>query len=469
MRNWKLFMNNLYRRGHDIQPDAATGSAYSSLLEREAIQSWLINRLASYLAVPAETINIHATFASYGISSRDAVGLSGELARWLGRSLSANLLYDYPSIELVARHLVEPETSSLDKSETPAISTEPIAIVGMSCRFPGGANTIEEFWRLLASGRELIIEVPQTRWDAHQFYDPDPQAPGKMYTRSGGFLPDIDAFDAQFFGISPREALRMDPQQRLLLESAWEAFEHAGIAVDALAGSKTGVFIGMVESHDYARLQEQQDDGAHVNDPYYGLGASSSIAAGRISYLFDLRGPNLTIDTACSSSLVALHLACQSLHNYECNLALVGGVNAVLHPDSMVNFCKMGMLSKDGHCKTFDADADGFVFGEGCGVVVLKRLSEAVEAGDTIFALIRGSAINQDGRSNGITAPNRLAQEQVVRQALLNAHLVPEQIGYVEAHGSGTALGDPIEIGALESVFAPGRSSDQRLLVGSVK
>lgn len=462
-------MSYLSAQGHDVRPDTDMGSVYSSSLECEAIQSWLIKRLANYLVVPADAINIHETFVSYGISSRDAVGLSGDLARWLGRSLSANLLYDYPSIELVARHLVEPETLPPDSRETPTINAEPIAIVGMSCRFPGGANTPEDFWQLLEGGRDAIIEVPQTRWDIHQFYDPDPQAPGKMYTRSGGFLPDIDSFDAQFFGISPREALRMDPQQRLLLEVAWEAFEHAGIAVDALAGSKTGVFIGKVEGHDYARLQEQQGDEAYVNDPYYGLGASSSIAAGRISYLFDLRGPTLTIDTACSSSLVALHLACQSLRNGECNLALAGGVNAILHPDSMVNFCKMGMLSKDGRCKTFDADADGFAFGEGCGIVVLKRLSEAIEAGDTIFALVRGSAINQDGRSNGITAPNRLAQEQVVRQALLNARLIPEQISYVEAHGSGTALGDPIEVGALESVFAPDRLSDQPLLLGSVK
>jgi acyl transferase domain-containing protein/acyl carrier protein len=432
----------------------------------------LIDRLVSHLVIAPAEIDIGETFASYGISSRDAVGLSGDLARWLGCTLSANILYDYPSIEQVTRYLVEPQQEATEKlynEESSSISTEPIAIIGMGCRFPGGVNTPEAFWQLLTSGHDAITEVPHTRWDVERFYNADHQAPGKMYTRAGGFVSDIDSFDAQFFGISPREALRMDPQQRLLLEVAWEAFEHAGIAADELAGSKVGVFVGMVGSHDYARIQEQQGDASYVNDPYYGLGISSSIAAGRISYHFDLRGPSLTIDTACSSSLVALHLACQSLLNHECDLALVGGVNAVLHPGNMVNFCKMSMLAVDGRCKTFDASADGFAFGEGCGIVVLKRVAEAVTAGDTMLALIRGSAVNQDGRSNGITAPNRLAQEQVLRKALQDARLSPEQVSYIEAHGSGTALGDPIEIGALESVFAANRRPDQRLLVGSVK
>ncbi|HEY1353607.1 MAG TPA: beta-ketoacyl synthase N-terminal-like domain-containing protein [Ktedonobacteraceae bacterium] len=461
------------RRHQDLPSSQEEKSRTRSGQADYAIKSWLVERLASYLAVSPAMIDTHEPFASYGISSRDAVEISGDLARWLGRSLSANILYDYPSIDLVTRYLLEPEQQGMQTSPNapcpPPVSEEPIAIVGIGCRFPGGAHTPEAFWHLLREKRDVLSEVPPTRWESARFYDPDPQVPGKMYTRTGGFLADIDGFDARFFGISPREALHMDPQQRLLLEVAWEAFEHAGVAVDTLAGSSTGVFIGMVESHDYARIQEHQSDRSYVDDPYYELGTSSSIAAGRISYLFDLRGPNVTLDTACSSSLVALHLACQSLRTRECQLALAGGVNAILRPEYMVNFCKMRMLSTTGRCRTFDAEADGFIFGEGCGLVVLKRYADALAAGDTIFALIRGSALNQDGKSNGITAPSRLAQEQVVRQALQNARLLPGQISYIEAHGSGTELGDPIEIGALESVFAPDRQPEQRLLVGSVK
>ncbi|HEU5379702.1 MAG TPA: SDR family NAD(P)-dependent oxidoreductase [Ktedonobacteraceae bacterium] len=460
-------------RHQDLSSSQEEQSRFHPGQADHAVKRWLVERLAGYLAVSPATIDTHEPFASYGISSRDAVEISGDLARWLGRSLSANILYDYPSIDLLTRYLVGSEQEeaqiSADASGPLPVSEEPIAIVGIGCRFPGGADTPEAFWRLLREKREALSEVPPTRWESARFYDPDPQAPGKMYTRTGGFLPDIDGFDARFFGISPREALHMDPQQRLLLEVAWEAFEHAGVAVDALAGSSTGVFIGIVENHDYARIQEQQSDRSYVDDPYYELGTSSSIAAGRISYLFDLRGPNVTLDTACSSSLVALHLACQSLRAHECQLALAGGVNAILRPETMVNFCKMHMLSTTGRCRTFDAEADGFVFGEGCGLVVLKRYADALAAGDTIFALIRGSALNQDGKSNGITAPSRLAQEQVIRQALQNARLHPGQMSYIEAHGSGTALGDPIEIGALESVFAPDRQPEQRLLVGSVK
>ena len=446
-------------------------------LDLATVQAWLIACLAELMSIDPATINIHDSFASYGLASIDAISFSGMLEDCFGLTLPDSILYDYPTINALSRFLCQdeaeqerPSTDALPSTiAQPPLSTEPIAIVGIACRFPGGANTAEAFWQLLTEGRDAVSEIPSTRWESDQFYDPDPQTPGKMYTRAGGFLSEIDSFDARFFGISPREALHMEPQQRLLLELAWEAFEHAGIAVETLAGSKTGVFIGMIGNHGYARLQEQQADTSYVDDPYYGLGIAPSIAAGRISYQFDLRGPNLTLDTACSSSLVALHLACQSLQNDECQLALVGGVNAILHPDSMVNLCKMNMLSTTGRCNTFDAEADGFAFGEGCGMIVLKRHSEAIQAGDTIFALIRGSALNQDGKSNGITAPNRLAQEQVVRDALRNAHLAPEQIGYVEAHGSGTALGDPIEIGALESIFAPGRQTDQRLMVGSVK
>ncbi len=234
----------------------------------------------------------------------------------------------------------------------PATTTEPIAVIGLGCRFPG-ADSPEQFWQLLMLGRDAISDIPVDRWDTPSFYDPDPLSPGKMYTRSGGFLENIDGFDAKFFGISPHEARHMDPQQRLLLEVAWETLEHAGLAVDKLAGSLTGVFIGMLHSSEYAHLQTRSDDMSAVNDPYYGIGSSASMAAGRLAYHFDFRGPTMTIDTACSSSLVAMHLACQSLRNQECHLAFVGGVHLVLSPDSMINACKMQMLAVDGHCKTF--------------------------------------------------------------------------------------------------------------------
>ncbi|MBV9790074.1 MAG: SDR family NAD(P)-dependent oxidoreductase [Chloroflexi bacterium] len=346
---------------------------------------------------------------------------------------------------------------------------EPIAIIGVGCRFPGGATTPNAFWQLLASGQEAIGEIPAERWDWREYYDPDPATPDKMYTRWGGFLGDLAGFDNQFFGIAPGEALRMDPQQRLLLEVAWEALENAGQSVDRLARSRTGIYIGIMDSG-YNRLQEHSQGAAACrNDPYFSIGSSSSIASGRLSYILDLQGPNVAIDTACSSSLVATHLACQALRSHECDLALAGGVNAILLPDTFINFCKMNMLAADGRCKTFDASADGFVMGEGCGVVALKRLSDALRDGDPIIALIRGSAVNEDGRSSSQTAPNGLAQQAVVRQALKSAGVQPQQVQYVEAHGSGTALGDPIEIEALGMALTAGRSHEQRLRVGALK
>ncbi|MBV9789524.1 MAG: type I polyketide synthase, partial [Chloroflexi bacterium] len=345
---------------------------------------------------------------------------------------------------------------------------EPIAIVGMSCRFPGGVNTPEEFWDLLSQGGEGIVDVPPERWDSYAFYDPSPDAPGKMYVRHGGFLRDLPAFDAHFFGISPREAQRMDPQQRLLLEVTWEALERAGQRIDGLAGSRTGVFIGIIAGQ-YDQLQASRGDASYMDDPYFSLGSSSSVASGRIAFLLDLQGPNMAIDTACSSSLVALHMACQSLRSGESTMALVGGVNAITLPETMVNACKMRMLAADGVCKTFDARADGFVAGEGCGMIVLKRLSDATRDGDPILAIVRGSAVNEDGRSTNLTAPNGLSQQAVLRQALADARVDPATIGYVEAHGSGTALGDPIEVEALGTVYGQARPADQPLPIGAVK
>ncbi|MTJ54462.1 type I polyketide synthase [Anabaena sp. UHCC 0253] len=345
--------------------------------------------------------------------------------------------------------------------------TEPIAIIGMGLRFPGGVKNPETFWQLLANGKDAITEIPAQRWDVDRYYDPDPDAPGKMYTRYGGFLDAVDQFDPQFFGISPREAIDMDPQQRLLLEVAWEAIENAGIAAEGLKGTQTGLFVGM-SADDYSQLSINFDDLNRL-DAYSGFGTARSIAIGRLAYILGLQGLTMQLDTSCSSSLLGIHLACQSLRSGECNLALAGGVNLMLSPITTILFCKTKALSADGHCKTFDAAADGYARGEGCGMVVLKRLSDAIADNDNILAVIRGSAANHDGKSNGLTAPNGSAQEAVIKQALANARVKPEQIQYVEAHGTGTPLGDPIEVLALGKVFGENRSKQDPLMIGSLK
>ncbi|NEO35907.1 MAG: SDR family NAD(P)-dependent oxidoreductase [Moorea sp. SIOASIH] len=345
--------------------------------------------------------------------------------------------------------------------------SEPIAIVGMGCRFPGGVKDPGSFWQLLKNGVDSITEIPGERWDIKDYYHPDPDVPGKMYTRYGGFLEEVDQFEPQFFGISPREATAMDPQQRLLLEVSWEALEHAGLAPDQLQGSQTGAFMGIC-FEDYSRFSVNSGDPTRM-DAYSSLGNTRSIAAGRLAYIFGFNGPTFFLDTSCSSSLLSVHLACQSLRYRECNLALAGGVNLILTPEATIGFCKLKALSTDGRCKTFDASADGYGRGEGCGILVLKRLSNAIADGDQIFALIRGSAVNHDGKSNGLTAPNGSAQEALLQQALENSRVTPSQIQYVEAHGTGTSLGDPIEVLALGKVLGQGRAQDQPLKIGSVK
>ncbi|WP_129677644.1 type I polyketide synthase [Candidatus Chloroploca sp. Khr17] len=339
--------------------------------------------------------------------------------------------------------------------------TEPIAIIGMACRFPGGVASPEAFWELLAHGVDAITEVPSDRWDMSALLG---EQPGQIRTPYGGFLNEVAGFDAAFFRIAPVEAHAMDPQQRLLLETHWEALERAGISPDALKGSATGIYVGIF-GDDYKLLQAKQGD----LSTYFGTGTSSAVAAGRVAYVLGTSGPALVVDTACSSSLVAVHLACQSLRSGESSLALASGVNLLLSPEVSIAFSQATMLAPDGRCKTFDATADGYVRSEGCGVVVLKRLSDALTDGDTVLAIIRGSAINQDGASNGLTAPNGLAQEAVIRQALAEAGLEPRAIGYVEAHGTGTPLGDPIEVQALEAVYGQDRGLDNPLIVGSVK
>ena len=344
---------------------------------------------------------------------------------------------------------------------------EPIAVIGMACRFPGGADDPDSFWRLLKKGTDAIREVPPDRWDIDALYDPDPDAPGKMYSRHGGFLERADLFDADFFGISPREAVSMDPQQRLLLEVSWEALEDASQPTERLFGSPTGVFVG-ISTFDYASVSLGLKGRGGI-DAYHVSGTVLSVAAGRLSYLLGLTGPCMSVDTACSSSLVGLHLACQSLRNRESSLALAAGVGLILAPEPSINFSKARMLAPDGRCKTFDAKADGYVRGEGCGVVVLKRFADALADGDRVLALIRGSAVNQDGPSGGLTVPSGPSQEAVIRQAVAGSGLEPHQVSYVEAHGTGTPLGDPIEVNALAAALCTGRRPESPLVIGSVK
>ncbi|MGF7179798.1 beta-ketoacyl synthase N-terminal-like domain-containing protein [Tunturiibacter psychrotolerans] len=370
-------------------------------------------------------------------------------------------------LSTVKRALVELRQLRAKLKEAERVRDEPIAIIGMGCRFPGGANNPESLWRMLCNATDCIREVPRDRWDINEFFDSNPDAPGKMSTRWAGFLDDVAQFDADFFGISPREAASLDPQQRLFLEVCWEALEHGGQSPEKLQGSSTGVFLG-IASNDYAQLQMQFGDPAQI-DAYFATGTCHSVAAGRVAYTLGLQGPALAIDTACSSSLVAVHLACQSLRLGECRMALTGGVNVILAPELLINFSKSHMMAADGRCKTFDASADGFVRAEGCGVVVLKRLVDAAADGDNILAVIRGTAVNQDGRSSGLTVPNGSAQQEVIRDALRNASVVPSEVGYVETHGTGTSLGDPIEVHALNAVYGEGRSTEYPLALGSIK
>lgn len=344
------------------------------------------------------------------------------------------------------------------------MAAESIAVIGLGCCFPGARGT-ESYWQLLKHGVDAIREIPLERWDREFFYAESPATPGKMNTRWGGFLEKIDQFDASFFGIVPREAERIDPQQRLLLEVVWEALENGGIVPSQLSGTPTGVFIGISNS-DYARLLTQ--DLASIN-AYNGTGTAFSIAANRISYFLNLKGPSLAIDTACSSSLVALHYACESLRSGESNLCLAGGVNAILSPEATITFSQARMMAADGRCKTFDDSADGYVRGEGCGIVILKRLSDAIRDGDNIRAIIRGTAVNQDGLTNGITAPNGPSQQAVIRQALNRAGVAASEISYVEAHGTGTPLGDPQEVKSLKAVLLEERQPDATCWIGSVK
>jgi iturin family lipopeptide synthetase A len=344
------------------------------------------------------------------------------------------------------------------------VSRAPIAVVGTACRLPGAPDPAA-FWRRLAAGDDFVTEVPRERWDVDAYFQEGAASPGKMFTRWGAFLDRVDLFDPRFFRITEREAVFMDPQQRLLLETAWDALADAGRPGDSMAGSRTGVFVG-ISSYDYGTLIMED---LRLMSAFSGLGSALSVAANRLSYCLDLRGPSLSVDTACSSSLVALHLACESLARGESDTALVGGVNVVLRPNMMVGFSQAAMMARDGRCKTFDARADGFVRAEGSVVMVLKPLEAAIRDRDRIHAVIRGSATNQDGLTNGIAAPSGRAQTAVIRAALESAGVEPCSVSYVEAHGTGTSIGDAIEVGALRTAYLAGRPERESLTVGSTK
>jgi epothilone polyketide synthase D len=419
-----------------------------------------------------------------GMDSLGAIDLGRRLAALFGIPVPTTVIFDHPSVDALADHLrgaIEtftpgaqrasvatplPAAQNIPQKSPRSASEDGIAIVGIGCRFPGSADDPDAFWDLLWRGVDGTCEIPQERWNVDEYYDPEPGMAGKMYVRRGGFLRDVVGFDHEFFGISPREAARMDPQQRLLLEVAWEALEHAGMNATTLKGSRTGAFVGVSVS-DYARHLAGLGDACI--DPYFLTGNALNAIAGRLSHFLGLQGPAMAIDTACSSSLVALHLACQTLRAGDCDAALACGVNLMLCPDAMVATSQAHMLSRDGRCKTFDASADGYARGEGCGVVVLKRLAEALADSDHIHAVVRGSAVNHDGASSGFTVPNGAAQQAVIARALAVAGVKPREIAYVETHGTGTVLGDPIELAALAAALGEGRSLDNPLLVGAVK
>lgn len=432
------------------------------------LRTWLQVRLAEIRGVDKREIDLRGSFHRQGLDSLAASRFIAELSTALGRPLSRTLLWEQPTIEALVRYLTEGEPATAERSPKPARAPsapdERVAIIGMACRFPGAPN-LGAFWEALCEGHDAIREVPADRWDADAYHADDPSAPGKMRTRWGGFLEHVDRFDPAFFGISHREASQMDPQQRLMLELAWEALEDAGLPPLACADSRSGVFVGAMW-HDYDKIPA---DFARSISQHSATGLDLSIIPARISYTLGLRGPSVAINTACSSSLVALHYARRSVLSGECDVAIVGGVNLILSPASSIAMSKFGAMAPDGRSKAFDARANGYVRGEGGGVVILKRLSRALADGDPIRAIVLGSAVNNDGASNGLTAPSPRAQELVLREAYRDAGVEPRDVHFVETHGTGTLLGDPIEASALGVVLGKDRAPDAPLIIGSVK
>ncbi len=431
---------------------------------KEDFKQWLIQLIANEIKIHPEVINPSENLSQYGMDSLIAVAIVSKIEKKINRSLPHSTLFDYPSIHNLCDFLFGTENNNERGAFSRYRKDEKIAVIGIGCRFPG-ANNPDEFWQLLKNGVDAITEVPPDRWDMNSFYDQNRNQTGKMNSKWGGFIDDINSLDFDFFGIAAREAKSMDPQQRQTLEVCWEALEHSCKVPEQLKGSQTGVFVGTCSfDHTLNELSDLSDIG-----PYAGTGTAHSIIANRLSYFFDFHGPSIVVDTACSSSLTAVHLACQSLRNQDCNMALAGGINLILRPELSISLSMANMIAADGRCKTFDTNANGYVRSEGIGIIVLKRLAEAINDNDKILAIIQGSAINQDGRSNGLTAPNGPSQEAVICQAFKNANIDVGQISYVECHGTGTPLGDPQEIHALNNVLNVGRINRQPCFIGSAK